>query len=63
MQAELTTPRGVYERLGDVTIVDVREPYEWNAGRIDCAIAASAERSPASMRRWRSASEIMKAFL
>jgi hypothetical protein len=28
----------------------------------DCAIAASAERSPASMRRWRSASEIMKAL-
>src|SRR5215216_3776360 len=25
----------------------------------DCAIAASAERSPEAMRRWRSASEIM----
>ncbi|HXJ63383.1 MAG TPA: rhodanese-like domain-containing protein [Actinomycetota bacterium] len=38
MQAELTTPRGVYERLGDVTVVDVREPYEWVAGRIDGAV-------------------------
>ena len=38
MQAELTTPRGVFERLGDVTVVDVREPYEWNAGRIDGAV-------------------------
>jgi rhodanese-related sulfurtransferase len=38
MQAELTTPHGVYERLGDVTVVDVREPYEWQAGRIDGAV-------------------------
>ena len=38
MQAELTTPRGVYERLDDVQVVDVREPYEWVAGRIEGAV-------------------------
>jgi rhodanese-related sulfurtransferase len=38
MQAELTTPQGVHEHLGDVTVVDVREPYEWHAGRIDGAV-------------------------
>jgi len=38
MQAELTTPRGVFDRLDEVTIVDVREPYEWQAGKIDGAI-------------------------
>jgi rhodanese-related sulfurtransferase len=38
MQAELTTPRGVYEHLDEVQIVDVREPYEWLAGRIEGAV-------------------------
>ena len=38
MQAELTTPRGVFDRLDEVTVVDVREPYEWQAGKIDGAI-------------------------
>ena len=38
MQAELTTPRGVFEHLDEVTVVDVREPYEWTAGRIDGAV-------------------------
>jgi rhodanese-related sulfurtransferase len=38
MQAELTTPRGVYEHLDEVQVVDVREPYEWQAGRIDGAV-------------------------
>jgi rhodanese-related sulfurtransferase len=37
-QTELTTPRGVYERLDEVQVVDVREPYEWEAGRIDVAV-------------------------
>jgi rhodanese-related sulfurtransferase len=36
--SELTTARGVFERLGDVQIVDCREPYEWVAGRIDGAV-------------------------
>jgi rhodanese-related sulfurtransferase len=38
MEAALTTPRGVYERLDDVTVVDVREPNEWQAGRIQGAV-------------------------
>lgn len=36
--AELTEPRGVWERHGDVQIVDVREQYEWVAGRIEGAV-------------------------
>ena len=38
MGDELTTPRGVHERLADVQLVDVREPYEWQAGRIEGAV-------------------------
>jgi rhodanese-related sulfurtransferase len=38
VQTELTTPRGVFEHLDDVTVVDVREPNEWQAGRIDGAV-------------------------
>ncbi len=38
MQAELTNPRGVYEHLDEVQVVDVREPYEWQAGRIEGAV-------------------------
>ena len=34
---DLTQPRGVFSRREDVQIVDVREPYEWEAGRIDGA--------------------------
>ena len=36
--SDLETSRGVYERRDDVQIVDVREPYEWEAGRIEGAI-------------------------
>src|SRR6266516_7625678 len=36
--SDLESSRGVYERKNDVQIVDVREPYEWEAGRIDGAI-------------------------
>ena len=36
--ADLTQPQGVYERRGEVQIVDVRETYEWDAGRIDGAV-------------------------
>ena len=32
---DLTTPQGVHARRSEVQIVDVREPYEWEAGRID----------------------------
>ena len=31
-------PVQVYERRNEVQIVDVREPYEWEAGHIDGAI-------------------------
>ncbi len=34
----LTTPAGVYERRDEVQIVDVREPVEWEAGRIEGAV-------------------------
>ena len=37
-RADLTTPAGVYERLSDVQLVDCREPYEWNAGRVEGAV-------------------------
>lgn len=38
VKTELTTPRGVHERLDEIQLVDCREPYEWVAGRIDGAI-------------------------
>jgi rhodanese-related sulfurtransferase len=33
----LSTPRGVYDRLEGVQLIDCREPREWNAGRIEGA--------------------------
>jgi rhodanese-related sulfurtransferase len=36
--SELETARGAYERKDEIQIVDVREPYEWEAGRIEGAI-------------------------
>jgi rhodanese-related sulfurtransferase len=38
MTADLTTVRGVHERLGEITLVDCRELYEWAAGHIDGAV-------------------------
>jgi rhodanese-related sulfurtransferase len=35
---DLTQPEGVYARRDAVQIVDVREPYEWEAGHIDGAV-------------------------
>jgi rhodanese-related sulfurtransferase len=35
---DLEHPRGVYDRLDGVQLVDCREPHEWDAGRIDGAI-------------------------
>ncbi len=32
---ELSTPNGLSTRLADVQVLDCREPYEWEAGRID----------------------------
>jgi len=36
--SDLEESKGVYERKDDIQIVDVREPYEWEAGRIEGAI-------------------------
>lgn len=36
--ADLTTVEGVHESLGDVQLVDCREQYEWDAGRITGAL-------------------------
>lgn len=35
--SELNDPKGVYERLDEVQLLDCREPYEWVAGRIEGA--------------------------
>ncbi|MGH2629420.1 MAG: rhodanese-like domain-containing protein [Actinomycetota bacterium] len=34
----LTTVRGVHDRLDEIQLVDCRELYEWEAGRIDGAV-------------------------
>ena len=34
----LTTPRGAYERRDQIQLLDVREPSEWSAGRIEGAV-------------------------
>ena len=34
--ADLSTPQGLNERLEEVQVLDVREPYEREAGRIRC---------------------------
>jgi rhodanese-related sulfurtransferase len=38
MLEALTTPRGTFERLEDIQLVDCREQYEWDAGRVEGAI-------------------------
>jgi rhodanese-related sulfurtransferase len=38
MSEPLTTVRGVYDRLGQIQLVDCREPYEWEAGRVEGAV-------------------------
>ena len=38
MTDELESSRGVAERIDEVQILDVREDYEWEAGRIESAI-------------------------
>ena|SRR5438105_8630738 len=35
---ELTSVEGVHDRLDQIQLVDCREPYEWEAGRIEGAI-------------------------
>ncbi len=34
---DLTRARDVFDHIDEVQIVDVREPYEWQAGRIESA--------------------------
>jgi rhodanese-related sulfurtransferase len=36
--ADVTTPQGTYEQRDDVQILDCREPYEWQAGRVEGSI-------------------------
>jgi len=38
MSDDLTHPKGIWGRIAEVQIVDVREQYEWDAGRIDGAV-------------------------
>src|SRR5436309_14321929 len=38
VRTDLTTPKGAYERLADIQLVDCREPYEWSAGRVEGAV-------------------------
>lgn len=38
MSEPLTTPLGTFERLAQLQLVDCREQYEWDAGRVEGAI-------------------------
>jgi rhodanese-related sulfurtransferase len=38
MSEQLTNVKGVYDRLGQIQLVDCREPYEWEAGRVKGAV-------------------------
>jgi hydroxyacylglutathione hydrolase/adenylyltransferase/sulfurtransferase len=42
--ADLSTVEGVQESLGDIQLVDCREQYEWDAGRIEGAIHIPMDR-------------------
>jgi rhodanese-related sulfurtransferase len=35
---DLSSVDGVHERLDEIQLIDCREPYEWEAGRIEGAI-------------------------
>lgn len=35
---DLTDPREIFDSRDDVQLLDVREPYEWEAGHIDGAV-------------------------
>jgi rhodanese-related sulfurtransferase len=35
---DLSTPRGVFDHLSDIQLVDCRQQYEWDAGRVEGAI-------------------------
>ena len=38
MSDHLTSVKGVFGNLGEIQLVDCREQYEWDAGRVDGAI-------------------------
>jgi rhodanese-related sulfurtransferase len=38
MSEHLTTSRGVYEHREEVQMVDCREPFEWEAGRVEGSV-------------------------
>ena len=38
MSEHLTNVKGVFDRLGQIQLVDCREPYEWEAGRVEGAV-------------------------
>jgi rhodanese-related sulfurtransferase len=38
LRIDITTPSGTYERFGEIQLVDCRERFEWEAGRIEGAI-------------------------
>ena len=38
MSEHLTTVKGVHEHLGEIQLVDCREQYEWDAGRVEGSI-------------------------
>jgi rhodanese-related sulfurtransferase len=38
MNEDLENVKGVYDRLGEIQLVDCREQYEWDAGRVEGAI-------------------------
>jgi rhodanese-related sulfurtransferase len=37
-KTDLGTPKGAYQRFSDITLVDCREPYEWEAGRVEGSV-------------------------
>ena len=43
LEADLQHPTGIYDHLDEIQLVDCREPYEWNAGRIEGAIHPPTE--------------------
>src|SRR3954451_21519690 len=36
--SDLSNVQDVHDRLSEIQLVDVREPYEWEAGRVDGAV-------------------------
>ena len=38
MSEHLTSVKGVFEHLGEIQLVDCREQYEWDAGRVEGAL-------------------------